>query len=316
MNINFKDNYTSNPSKLLFHTDRLNDMKKNIFRPISMHFSLTDNCNLNCEFCSNQKREGHEFTFEEVKNILNVFKTLGAISVEFTGGEPTIHHNINEIINHAISIGYSVGLKSNGVDIKKNLTEDSIKNLAWLRISLNSIDYVSENKLNFTNISRSTTLGFSYVYTDKTNNETFRKLKEFKDKYNASYVRIIPDNSYDADKIKKLDKEVKLNAIFNETGIFWHEKNYSIPEKCWMMWLKPFINTDKNIYYCCATQMFERKLIPKYKLCTTNTEDIIKTWMNPISYFGKMCNGGICYYKNHNKMIQQIVEGNPHSDFI
>ena len=83
-----------------------------------------------------------------------------------------------------------------------------------------------------------------------------------------------------------------------------------------MMWLKPFINTDKNIYYCCATQMFERKLIPKYKLCTTDTEDIIKTWMNPNVYFGKMCEGGICYYKNHNEMIQQITDGNPHSDFI
>ena len=312
----YKDNYTSKPTKLLFHTDRLNDMKKGIFKPISMHFSLTDKCNLECEFCSNKKRDGNEFSFFEIKNILNVFKTLGAISVEFTGGEPTLHKQINEIIAHAKEIGYSVGLKSNGVDIKKHLSEDTIKNLTWLRISLNSIDYVPEDKLNFTNISKSTFLGFSYVYTDKTDDDTFRKLKEFKDKYNGEYVRIIPDNSYDTDKIHVLDKVVKLNAIFNETGIFWHEKNYSLPEKCWMMWLKPFINTDKNIYYCCATQMFERKLIPKYKLCTTDTEDIIKTWMNPVVYSGKMCNGGICYYKNHNEMIQQIVEGNPHSDFI
>ena len=315
-NENYTYNYTSNPIKLLFHTKRLDDMKNGIFKPISMHFSLTDTCNLNCEFCSNKKRDGYEFTFEEVKNILNVFKTLGAVSVEFTGGEPTLHPNIDDIIFHAKSLGFSIGLKSNGVDIKRNLSITSIRNLSWLRISLNSLDYVTYDRLNFENISKFTTLGFSYVYNDITIKEIFKELKFFKDKYNAAYVRIIPDNSYDTNKINKLNKIAIQKPIFNESGFFWHEKNYSIPEKCWMMWLKPFINTDKNIYFCCATQMFERKFVPKYKLCSTDTEDIIKTWMNPKVFSGKMCKGGICYYKNHNEMIQQITEGNPHSDFI
>jgi len=291
-------------------------MKIGIFKPLSLHFSLTDTCNLDCEFCSNKKRDGYEFTFEEVKNILNVFHTLGAVSVEFTGGEPTLHKNINEIIAHAKSIGYSVGLKSNGVDIKKYLLKDTFKKLTWLRISLNSLDYVSEDKLNFTNISNLTFLGFSYVYNDKTNDAVFNKLKEFKNKYDGRYLRIIPDNSYDAKKLNTLNKTIKLNSIFNETGVFWHEKNYSIPEKCWMMWLVPFINTDKNIYYCCATQMFERKFVPKYKLCSTDITDIIQTWMKPYVYSGKMCENGICYYREHNIVIQQITEGNPHSDFI
>ena len=312
----YKNNYTSNPAKLLFHTSRLNDMKNGIFRPISMHFSLTDNCNLDCEFCSNKKRDGYEFTFEEVKNILNAFSILGAISVEFTGGEPTLHKDINNIISYAKSIGFSIGLKSNGVDIKKNLTINSIRKLTWLRISLNSIDYVTDSKLDFSNISDFTALGFSYVYTDKTPIDIFKRLKLYNDLYDPTYVRVIPDNSFDAEKIRKLDEIMKRNSIFNETGFFWHEKNYSIPKKCWMMWIKPFINTDKNIYYCCATQMFERKLIPKYRLCSTSTEDILQTWMNPKVFNGSMCKGGICYYKNHNEMIQQIVNGNPHSDFI
>ena len=37
------NNFTSNPTKLLFHTDRLNEMKIGIFKPLSLHFSLTDN---------------------------------------------------------------------------------------------------------------------------------------------------------------------------------------------------------------------------------------------------------------------------------
>lgn len=313
----YQNKYTSNTAKLIYNLDRLNEIKKGIFRPISLQFALTDNCNLNCPFCSNQKREGYEFTYSEIKNILRTFKTLGAKSVEFTGGEPTLHKNINEIINFSLGIGYSVGLKSNGIDIKKHLITNVIKELTWLRVSLNSLDYIDEDKLDFTNISDYTTLGFSYVYTSDNNYSIFEKLKKYKEKYNAQYVRIIPDNSFNKNQLNTLNQTIGKKELFNnENGFFWQIKDYSIPEKCWMMYLKPFINTDKNIYFCCATQMFERKFIEKYKLCSTNTDDIIKAWMHPKPHLGKICKDGICYFKPHNELIQSMIEGCKHSDFI
>lgn len=150
---------------------------------------------------------------------------------------------------------------------------------------------------------------------DKTHYEVFKKILYFKKKYDARYVRIIPDNSFPIEKSMALKKEII--PLFKDSGeIFWHDKNYGIPEKCWMMWLKPFVNTDRNIYFCCATQMFERKLIEKYRLCSTKSEDIVNTWLKPRVFSGRMCNGGICYYKRHNELIQSLVEGCEHSDFI
>ena len=316
MNI-YQEKYTSSIKKLIYNTDRLAEIKKGIFRPISLQFAITDNCNLNCEFCSNKKREGNEFTFEEIKNILNVFKRLGARSVEFTGGEPTLHPQINEIINYAKSLDYSIGIKSNGVDIHKRLTYGSMGKLTWLRISLNSLDYVDPDKLVLSYISDFTDLGFSYVYTDKSNIDILNVLKEFKDKYKAKYVRVIPDNAYSNKKIGNLNNSVGNLDIFKEQGFFWQNKNYELPHQCWMMWLKPFINTDKNIYYCCCSQMFEYKFIDKYRLCSTDTNDILKNWLNPKVHFGKeMCKGIKCYFKPQNDFIAELLKECEHSDFI
>ena len=310
-------NFTSNVAKLINNPKKIAEIKKGIFRPSSMHFAITDICNLNCSFCSNKKREGNEFSFEEIKNILNTFRILGAKGVELTGGEPTIHPNINEIINYAKSINYSIGIKSNGVEIKDHLTEEAFKKLTWLRISLNCLDYIPVNKLDFLDIANYTVFGFSYVYHDFTNEQfIFEILPKLKEKYNAEYIRIIPDNSYSDEKIDFLNKTVGKDKIFKIPGIFWHNKNYSLPETCWWMYIKPFINTDKNIYYCCATQMFERKFIPKYRLCSTNSNDIIETWMNPHPIPGKICKGGKCYYKEHNDFIKVIVDGCIHPEFM
>lgn len=139
-----QNNYTSNTTKIVFNADRVDEIKRGIFRPISMHFAITDKCNLNCEFCSNKKRDGNEFSFPEIKNILNVFRTLGLKSVEFTGGEPTLHPNINEIVEYAHGIGIRCAIKSNGVSLMDHLTDDTIGKLSWLRVSLNCLDYVNE----------------------------------------------------------------------------------------------------------------------------------------------------------------------------
>lgn len=309
-------NYTSNVNKLILNTDRLMEIKAGKFKPIAMHFSLTDECNLNCPFCSNKERLGQTFSFDEIKSILLIFKSMGAKAVEFTGGEPTLHPDINEIINYAKELKYSIGLKSNGIDIKKHLDTFTIQNLTWLRISLNSLNYVSEDKLDFSGISEHTFFGFSFVFNMIGDFLILKKLKKFKNKYNAKYVRLIADNSFDDLIINEMGEKIKSTGILNEPGFFWHEKNYGIPEKCWMMWLKPFINTDRNVYFCCATQMFEKKFSKLYKLCSTDPLDIASTWLNPHAFKGKMCNGLKCYYRYHNEMIQSMLEGCNHFEFI
>lgn len=311
-----KNNYTSNIYKLAYKTDRVEEFKNNLFRPIGLHFALTDKCNLNCEFCSNENRESNEFTLDEVKNTLKTFSEIGAKAVEFTGGEPTLHPNINEIVSYAKEIGFSIGIKSNGVNIHKSLKVDTIKKTGWIRISLNCLDYINQQKLNFKDIIKNTVFSFSYVIHDHSPKDILDTLMNFKKKYQNIFLRIIPDNSFSSNKINNIYSGIKSHDIFKDSTVFWHNKNYDIPEKCWMMYIKPFINTDKNVYFCCATQMFERKFIKKYKLCSIEREDIINAWSKQFPRNGKMCEGGICYFKEQNDFINAMVEGFENEEFI
>lgn len=306
--------YTSTPVKLLKHPDRLQEVQNGVFRPVSLQFALTDRCNLNCEFCSNANREGNELSVDEIRDVLTVFRDMGALSVEFTGGEPTLHPHINEIIRFAHLLGYSIGIKTNGVGILSRVDLDMISCLTWIRVSLNSLDYVES--LNLEGISDRTTLGFSYVVQPRYNPSMFDTLREYAAEYNASYIRVIPDNMLSPEEMTKLKEEVTRIPGFDDGTFFWQEKDYEIPRYCWMMWLKPFINTDRFIYYCCATQMFEQKFIPRYRLCSTDPQDIRRTWQNPKRYSGTMCKGGICYFKQHNELIEYLVSETEHRDFI
>lgn len=306
--------YTSSPAKMLKHSDRIKEIQSGIFRPISLQFAITDVCNLGCEFCCNANREGNELTFEEVRDILTVFKRMGALSVEFTGGEPTLHPQINEILRFAHLLGYSVGMKTNGVEFISKISPDVIPYMTWVRVSLNSLDYVSS--IDLTGVSDKTTLGLSYVMQIDSPTTIFPVLKEYKERYQAEYIRVIPDNTLSDVQLEELYLRAGKDKIFDDPHCFWQIKDYSIPKYCWMMWLKPFINTDRNIYFCCATQMFEHKFIPKYKLCSTNPEDISNTWKKARRFDGSICKGGICYFKQHNDLIEFITEDIQHRDFI
>ena len=79
--------------------------------------SLTSNCNLRCKGCL----YGRSFMPEEsldcitIKNVLDDIKDLNIPVVQFYGGEPLLHRDLNEIIAHAINLGIAPRLVTNGI---------------------------------------------------------------------------------------------------------------------------------------------------------------------------------------------------------
>jgi len=83
---------------------------------------LTNRCNMMCDPCfmdANQVGYVHELTFPEVQTILNdslTIKPRRQLSVQFSGGEPTLHPAFLDSIRYARSVGYfSVQCATNGV---------------------------------------------------------------------------------------------------------------------------------------------------------------------------------------------------------
>jgi uncharacterized radical SAM superfamily Fe-S cluster-containing enzyme len=88
---------------------------------------LTNRCNMMCDPCfmdANQVGFVHELSFDEVKDILDKaisIKPRRQMSVQFSGGEPTISPIFLDSVRYARKVGYnSVQAATNGIEFAKS----------------------------------------------------------------------------------------------------------------------------------------------------------------------------------------------------
>lgn len=84
-----------------------------------LEFHISYTCNSNCIFCSESDRlkkfcDVKFLPKAVVKKILEDKKEEGYVHVNFTGGEPTIHPDILEIIKYAKQLDYRIYIGTNG----------------------------------------------------------------------------------------------------------------------------------------------------------------------------------------------------------
>src|ERR671916_121749 len=88
---------------------------------------LTNRCNMMCDPCfmdANQVGFVHELSFDDIKEILDnaiTIKPRRQMSVQFSGGEPTISPHFLESIRYSRKVGYnSVQCATNGIEFAKS----------------------------------------------------------------------------------------------------------------------------------------------------------------------------------------------------
>src|ERR1700687_4780525 len=92
-------------------------------RPLrSLRVSVTDRCNLRCNYCMPQEEyvwlpRQELLTFEEIARLVGVFPSLGVGDVRPTGGEPLLRRDLPQLVrmlaaNHRIR---DLALTTNGV---------------------------------------------------------------------------------------------------------------------------------------------------------------------------------------------------------
>jgi len=84
--------------------------------------NLTNRCNLKCKYCvfNSGGSSNDELTFDKIKDLINEAKQLGLKDLHFTGGEPTLRNDLEEIINYASLFNIKTRLITNGVLLDKN----------------------------------------------------------------------------------------------------------------------------------------------------------------------------------------------------
>src|SRR5688572_14534889 len=88
---------------------------------------LTNRCNMMCDPCfmdANQVGFVHELTWEDIKTLLDnavSIKPRRQMSVQFSGGEPTLSPYFLDAVRYAVKVGYnSVQAATNGIEFAKS----------------------------------------------------------------------------------------------------------------------------------------------------------------------------------------------------
>jgi len=310
MRTELENKFTSTPSKMLQHPYILQEMIDGIFRPVSLQLAPTDKCNLNCAYCSVKDREMNEINLDDLMIPLQQLRILGLKTVEITGGgDPTCYNDIVELISLCkVVLGLKVGLITNGVLLKSVILQENLDKLEWVRISLN-FDQVKDIDLDGLKFK---TLGFSFVWQDSINRGTLEKIDNYAEKYNAEYVRVVP-NCLDTETIAK-QKKVVPDLIKDFPKFFFQTKEYTLPERCWMGYIKPFLNSDGYFYHCSANPLIDRKFNENFRM--GHMSEVNKIWENPKPFDTQHCQDGKCFFKAHNDLIENLLIKHKHGDFI
>lgn len=114
-------------------------------KPLWLVLELTYRCPLKCPWCSNpvdfERTSGNELSTEEWKRVLREGRELGALQLGFTGGEPMLRDDLEELVGEASRLGYYTNLITSGVGLNdERLTALKAAGLNQIQLSLQSSD--------------------------------------------------------------------------------------------------------------------------------------------------------------------------------
>lgn len=88
--------------------------------PLWLLAELTYRCPLHCAFCYNPvdyTGTGPELDTAEWRRVLTEGRALGAVQLGFSGGEPLVRDDLEELVAHARGLGYYTNLITSGVGL-------------------------------------------------------------------------------------------------------------------------------------------------------------------------------------------------------
>jgi MoaA/NifB/PqqE/SkfB family radical SAM enzyme len=103
-------------------------IKEGIVMLNEVSIEIIRRCPNNCVHCSSlsDKDSTEIFKYEDFISIINDARKLGTKTICLSGGEPFLHPNIIEMINHLHNIGINSNIYTSGIILDKNLNYASL----------------------------------------------------------------------------------------------------------------------------------------------------------------------------------------------
>ncbi len=113
--------------------------------PLWLLAEITYRCPLHCVFCYsplNYAGDKNELSTEQWKSVLRQARELGAAQLGFSGGEPLVRDDLEELIGEAHQLGYYTNLITSGV----GLTEERIAKMKALGLDHIQLSFQDSTK--------------------------------------------------------------------------------------------------------------------------------------------------------------------------
>jgi MoaA/NifB/PqqE/SkfB family radical SAM enzyme len=118
--------------------------------PLLVHVVPIRRCNIDCAYCNEYDKVSQPVPVEVMKARIDKLASLGSSVVAFSGGEPMLHPQLDDLIRHIRSRGMLPGLITNGYLLsRKRIEELNEAGLDFLQISIDNVepDEVSKKSL-------------------------------------------------------------------------------------------------------------------------------------------------------------------------
>ena len=347
--------FTSNHVKLLKHMDRLQLIQSGQRpKPVMFHMSPCNPCNLTCSFCCFANRNLKEMlTKEQMIKAVDQFAELGVLGMEFTGGgEPTLHPDLDFMIEYIYNKGIKIGMVTNGSRLRK------VKNwhmVEWVRIGMYGFDEGYDYDLSVFD-GLPTRISAAYVWdgaletsnnpnvtgqwadpTNKTGKKMLAKAR-YKEENFIRMIKWVEEKkiptriAFNAIKdTKETAKDIEqirgiLNKYEAENGPLKHAflsdfnfKGTRRNDHCYMHMVKPCVFTDGNVYVCPSAELAPEMGYHVHQSLKLSDIDGILDFYNTqvggadVTRRHHACS--FCKYAYQNELIDDIVTETEHNQF-
>ena len=136
------DKFRMDSHKLMFHPHRVTQWLagENVY-PLYVEISPIGSCNQRCTFCALDYvgYPARSLDTALLMERLSEMGLLGVKSVMFGGeGEPLLHPDLADTVNHAKRVGLDVAITTNGTLMTENLFRQMAASLSWVKVSINA----------------------------------------------------------------------------------------------------------------------------------------------------------------------------------
>ena len=111
------------------------------YSPFLVQLVVTRKCNLKCGYCNEFDQTSDPVPYDVLLKRLEKIRRLGALAVEFTGGEPLLHPNLVDLVRRATTYHFPARmLISNAILMKNDVIRDlNDAGLTHLQISVDGV---------------------------------------------------------------------------------------------------------------------------------------------------------------------------------